>query len=131
MIGWSTGAFCSAKLLLHHPDRYAAAAGLGGYYDTLTDHTTGNLFGSRVAVKKHNSPLWLYQHGGFHSRRLLVVTGRQDHESYRPSERFLAATRSDPAVSSLVFPSGGHNYHNYRILLPAVLQWLNKIQAIA
>lgn len=129
-IGWSTGAFCAAKLLLHRPNQFAAAAGFGGYYETLTDHTTGNLFGSHAAVKRHNSPLWLYQHGGLHTRRLLVVTGRQDHGSYAQTMRFLAATRGDPAVSSLVFPTGGHNYHNYRILLPAVLQWLGKIQAI-
>jgi S-formylglutathione hydrolase FrmB len=130
LVGWSTGAFCSAKLLLHHPAQYAAAAGLGGYYETLSDHTTGNLFGSRAAVKEHNSPLWLYRHGGLHARRLLVVTGREDHESYAATQKFLTATSGDADVSSLIFPTGGHNYRNYRVLLPSVLQWLSKVRAI-
>ena len=130
LIGWSTGAFCSAKLLLRHPGQYAAAAGLGGYYQPLLDHTTGDLFHSRRAVEQQNSPLWLYQHGGLHHRRLLVVTGQQDAESYLPSTAFLRASRGDPGVASLTFPSGGHNYHNYRVLLPEVLRWLDKTRAL-
>lgn len=130
VMGWSTGAFCSVKLVLRYPGQYAAAAGLGGYYEPLTDKTTGDLFHGQTTLRDQNSPLWLYQHDPLHHRQVLIVTGRQDHESYGPSVRFLNASRADPGVSSLIFPVGGHNYHNYRAQLPAVLEWLNRVRPV-
>ncbi len=127
IIGWSTGGFCAAKLLLHDPAQYRAAASLGGYYQPLTDHTTGDLFHGSAQVLDHNSPTWLYQHGGLHQRKLLLVDGRQDRESYSGTAAFLKVTRGDANVSSLIFPTGGHNYHNYRGQLPTVLEWLNTV----
>ncbi|HET9647235.1 MAG TPA: alpha/beta hydrolase-fold protein [Microlunatus sp.] len=124
IFGWSTGAFCAAKLLLLHPGQYAGAAALGGYFQPLLDKTTGSLFGTSRAQWDHNSPLWLYQHHGLGGDRMLVVSGRQDRESWPQSEKFLAAASGDPGVSSLAFPSGGHNYRNYRSYLPAILHWL-------
>ncbi|SDU97994.1 S-formylglutathione hydrolase FrmB [Microlunatus sagamiharensis] len=124
-IGWSTGAFCAAKLVLGHPRQYAAAVGLGGYYTPLTDRTTGNLFGNRPKVREENSPAWLYAHaGGMRGRRLLVVTGAQDKDSYPMTEAFLRLVGHDPGVSSVVFPTGGHNYRNYAAYLPSSLEWL-------
>jgi enterochelin esterase-like enzyme len=124
-MGWSTGAFCAAKLLLGHPQQFSAAVGLGGYYTPLTDRTTGNLFGGRPKVYDENSPAWLYVHGGgLHGRRLLLVTGRQDGDSYPMTQAFLHLANGDSGVSSVVFPTGGHNYHNYMAYLPHALEWI-------
>ena len=124
-IGWSTGAFCAAKLMLGHPQQYAAAVGLGGYYTPLTDRTTGNLFGNRPKVRDENSPAWLYTHaGGLHGRRMLVVSGAQDRDSYPMTQAFLHLTRGDPGVSAVTFADGGHNYRNYASFLPRALEWL-------
>ena len=125
VMGYSTGAFCAVKLLLRHPDHYAAAAGFGGYYQPITDHTTGNLFrGSKIRYDD-NSPLWLYGRTGLASgHRILLITGKQDQDSYAETEKMLAATRGDPGVSSLTYPVGGHNYRNYRNAVPDVLRWL-------
>ena len=124
-IGWSTGAFCAAKLLLGHPQQYAAAVGLGGYYTPLTDHTTGDLFGNRPKVREENSPSWLYAHeDGMRGRRLLVVAGAQDRDAYTATQAFLRLVGTDPGVSSVTFPSGGHNYRNYAAYVPTSLEWL-------
>ena len=125
LAGYSTGAFCAVKLLLRHPNHYADAAGFGGYYQPITDHTTGNLFhGSKIRYDR-NSPLWLYGHTGLVSgHRILLITGQQDLDSYAETEKMLAATNGDPGVSSLIFPVGGHNYRNYRDAVPDVLRWL-------
>ena len=124
-VGWSTGAFCAAKLMLGHPRQYSAAVGLGGYYTPLTDHTTGNLFGNRPKVREENSPTWLYLHdGGMKGRHLLVVTGEQDRDSYAMSRAFLNVVGDDPDVSSEVFTTGGHNYRNYADLLPRSIEWV-------
>ncbi len=47
LAGWSTGAFCSAKLLLSEPKDFQAAVSLGGYFTPITDRTTGDLFPRR------------------------------------------------------------------------------------
>ena len=125
LIGYSTGAFCAVKMVLGHPQLFHDAAGLGGYYQPLTDNTTGDLFhGSKIRYDE-NSPLWLYGRRGLAlDHRLLLVSGQQDTDSWAETQKMLQATRGNPAVSSLSFPTGGHNYQNYRNSLPQVLQWL-------
>jgi S-formylglutathione hydrolase FrmB len=125
--GYSTGAFCAVKLLLNHPAVFNAAAGFGGYYQPLTDRTTGNLFGHSRSRYNLNSPLWIYSRTGLtRGQRMLLITGREDRGSYGPTEKMLAATKGDPAVSSLIFPTGGHNYRNYAAAMPEVLRWLGQ-----
>jgi S-formylglutathione hydrolase FrmB len=126
IIGWSTGAFCAAKLVLTHPRQYQAAVALGGYYTPLIDKTTGDLFHHSRSARNANSPSWLYQHGGLHHRRLLLVSGRQDRGSWRATQQMLQTTAGDPNVSSLTFPTGGHNYRNYRRYLHDALRWLDQ-----
>ncbi|MGW1120544.1 alpha/beta hydrolase-fold protein [Streptomyces tanashiensis] len=40
VIGNSTGGYCALKLGPHHPDRFAASAGLSPYYKAAEDVTT-------------------------------------------------------------------------------------------
>lgn len=125
VMGWSTGGFCAAKLLLHHPQKFAAAVSFGGYYDTLTDSTTGNLFGGSAKLRNENSPRWLYtRHQGLAGRRLLMVTSQQDRYAWRSTQKMLAVSRGDKNVAVLPFATGGHNYRNYRAYLGPSLQWL-------
>jgi S-formylglutathione hydrolase FrmB len=125
--GYSTGAFCAVKLMLNHPAVFTAAAGFGGYYQPLTDHTTGNLFGRSKNRYDVNSPLWLYGRTGLApGQRMLLITGQEDRESYGATQKMLAATKGDPGVASVVFPTGGHNYRNYAAAMPAVLRWLGQ-----
>ncbi len=124
VMGWSTGGFCASKLLLTHPREFHAAVSFGGYFTPLTDSTTGDLFGGSPTVRNLNSPLWLYDTYGLRGTRLLVVAGKQDPEAWRAGVPLLRATRSDPGVSHIVFPLGGHNYTNYRAYLAPALHWL-------
>lgn len=124
-MGYSTGAFCAVKLVLSHPKVFAAAAGFGGYYSPITDHTTGNLFGGSKIRYDENSPLWLYGRNGLRpDHRLLLISGQHDLESWAETQKMLQATRGDPGVASLTFDVGGHNYRGYRDAVPQTLQWL-------
>ncbi|BAK34661.1 hypothetical protein MLP_16470 [Microlunatus phosphovorus NM-1] len=124
--GWSTGGFCAAKLLLTEPGRFAAAASLGGYYQPLLDHTTGRLFRNK-AERADNSPLHLYLTKGLPAgRSLLLISGKQDTESWPMTEKMIAATRGNPNVYTYIFAEGGHNYRNYRDLLPGILGWFQQ-----
>jgi len=125
VMGWSTGGFCAAKLLLHHPAKFAAAVSFGGYYDPQTDSTTSNLFGGSTKVRNENSPRWLYtQQKGLGGGRLLMVTGQQDRFAWQSTQKILAVSRGDKNVAVLPFTTGGHNYRNYRAYLSPSLQWL-------
>jgi S-formylglutathione hydrolase FrmB len=128
VLGWSTGGFCAAKLLLHHRNHFGAAVGLGAYYDGETDRTTGNLFGDSLRRRLENSPLWLVRRATG-TTHLLIVTSRQDRDSwagvhYADSQAMIAATSGLPGVSTIVLPEGGHNYRVYRATMPQVFSWL-------
>jgi Putative esterase len=127
VMGWSTGGFCAAKLVYAYPRVFAAAVGLGGYYQPSTDRTWPNLFGGLPSVRRHNSPQWLYAHrsSGL-TARLLIVSSRQDGESWRSSAKMIAATRDNPHVSRVVVPSGGHNFGVYRPYVGPGLRWLTR-----
>ncbi len=124
VIGWSTGGFCAAKLVLSHSASFGSAVSFGGYYQPEQDKTTGSLFGGRKGLALHNSPEWLYlHHGGLRGSRLLMVAGREDKETWGSTSHMVRATAGDPAVARIAFPKGGHNYRNYASYLSAALAW--------
>ncbi|HEU4675494.1 MAG TPA: hypothetical protein VFS29_05890 [Motilibacteraceae bacterium] len=122
-IGYSTGGFCAAKLALLYPHLFGEGASLAGYFTALQDGTTGDLYGSE-RYRALNSPVWRVQHLPVPDVSLLVMTTRQDGESYVSSEQFLRVVRPPLRVSALVLPQGGHNFGVWSDVLPDVLRWL-------
>lgn len=133
VMGWSTGGFCAAKLLLTNPQDYSSAVGFGAYYEPLEDATTGRLFGGSSPAADAASPLWSansplsqYRQHGLGADHLLVIAGKQDIWSWPSSAAMGAAARSDSAVSTIFFPVGGHNFRDYRVYLGPALDWAAK-----
>jgi enterochelin esterase-like enzyme len=121
--GYSTGGFCAVNIALHHPDRYAAAASLSGYYSAIMDGTTGDLYKGDGAARRWNSPLWLVTHQPV-SVPLYLVASRGDHEAMRAMLAMRrAASRRLPLVTAIV-PSGGHNFRVWYAASLAAFQWL-------
>ena len=130
-IGWSTGAFCASKMLLRHPTSFVAAVSIGGYFNAEEDHTTGNLFNHSRVLRNQNSPLWLIKHTLSYPVRLLIITSKGDRESwdgvhYADAKKAIAAARGIPGVSTIVLPSGGHNFSTYAPTVAPALGWLGK-----
>jgi hypothetical protein len=124
VMGWSTGGFCAAKLVLSDPAEFGSAVSFGGYYTPLQDSTTGSLFSGETRLARENSPEWLYTHnGGLRGSRLLLISGQQDRHSWGSTKRMLETVAGDPAVASVSFPVGGHNYRDYASYLAAALGW--------
>lgn len=126
VMGWSTGGFCAAKVLLAQPNEFHAAVSFGGYFDAITDSTTGDLFHGNAAQRQQNSPRFLYREHGLRGGRLLVIAGQQDREAWASTTPLLAETGSDPGVSHVAFAQGGHNFRIYRTYLVPALQWLDQ-----
>ncbi len=130
-LGWSTGGFCGAKLLLRHRDLFNAAVSIGGYFTAETDNTTGDLFGGNTVLRNENSPSWLIKQAGALQSNILVVVSAQDRDSYRgvayaDGARFIAQTKGTPGVSTILLPSGGHSFTTYRPTIPETLNWLQQ-----
>jgi enterochelin esterase-like enzyme len=124
MAGYSTGGFCTAKLLLTHPADFGAGAVLAGYFSPSTDVTTGDLFGGQAGLRDSNDPMWLLRNRPIPTAHLLTVYSDQDLQSLAPTKAFLAEAKPPLAVDEIVLTSGGHNTDVWLAVEPQVLRWL-------
>ena len=135
-MGFSTGGFCAAKVMLRNRTEFNAAVSVGGYFDGETDPTTGDLFGGSQRLRNENSPIWLVEQAPQTKTNLLIVVSKQDTDSWSPgaayadSSKMIQATSSVPGVQSLVLPTGGHNYSTYTPTVESCLQFLAKTGSI-
>ncbi|MEE4545192.1 alpha/beta hydrolase-fold protein [Streptomyces sp. V4-01] len=124
MIGDSTGGYCALKLALEDPHDYAAAVGLSADYAAPEDPTTGDLFGGSKAVRQHNNLGWRLQHLPQPPVHLLVTSSRHGEKNYRATMHFIGLVKGPTKVSSIILPSGGHNFTTWSREIPPSMRWL-------
>ena len=122
-VGYSTGGFCAVNLALHHPERYAAAASLSGYYSAVVDRQTRDLYKGSAAARRYNSPQWLVAHRRV-SLPLYLVASRGDHEAMRSMQIMRFAAEGRLPIVTVTEPSGGHNFHVWYDASLAAFEWL-------
>ena len=128
-LGYSEGGFCAVNLALHHPDHYAAAASLSGYFTAGIDTGIGpqSVYrGSRAAVDA-NSPLWWVSHRHPRGPALFLMAAAGDRASVKEDTGLrLAARHYAPRLPLVVtqLPAGGHNFGTWSQSLPAALDFL-------
>jgi enterochelin esterase-like enzyme len=130
-VGDSTGGYCAAKLAMLHSDVFTAAVTLSGYFHTLKDNTTGELWGGSRVLKNLNNLEWRLRHLPPPPVSLLVTTAKDEAGSsgYADSRRFLVLAHAAGAplrVESLVLDHGGHNFSTWNSELPQALSWLTQ-----
>ena len=130
-IGDSTGGYCAAKLAMLHSDVFTAAVTLSGYFHTLRDNTTGELWGGSRVLRNLNNLEWRLRHLPPPPVSLLVTTAKDEAGSsgYADSRRFLVLAHAAGAplrVDSLVLDHGGHNFSTWNAELPQALSWLTQ-----
>ena len=125
-IGDSTGGYCAVKIAMTHSDVFSAAVSLSGYYHTLQDSTTGDLWGGSRVLRSLNDLEWRLQHQPPPPVSLLLTISRQEHgQGYADTRRFLSLVRPPLHVDSLVVNRGGHNYAAWDGELPRAVSWLS------
>ncbi len=122
--GLSTGGFCAVKVAMRHPDVYSAAVGISGYYHTILDSTTGQLYGGSKALRDANDPEWLLAHKPAPPLSVLITYSRDEGAVVTDNRRFLGLVRTPMAAYRLVLPGGGHNFGVFASEMPAVVDWL-------
>ncbi|HSV65073.1 MAG TPA: alpha/beta hydrolase-fold protein [Mycobacteriales bacterium] len=126
-LGFSTGGFCAVNLALHHPDRYAAAASLSGFFTPGQDPGTARLYGHSQAARQRNSPLWWIMHRHPSAPPLYLVASTDDPATMREDDQ-LAAMISRHArrlPSYIAQISGGHNYGTWQAAIRPALDWVS------
>ena len=130
-IGWgamgeSTGGYCAVKLAMLHSDVFRAAVSMSGYYHTLEDPTTGNLWGGSSVLRQLNSPEWLLQHQPPPPVSVLTSVGlAEGSAAVSDAHWFVSLVRPPMTASSIEVPGGGHNYANWSRILPRGFDWLS------
>jgi enterochelin esterase-like enzyme len=125
VMGASTGGFCAAKLAVRHPARFTSAVSFSGYLRTLIDGTTGPLFGGDKLLKNENDPLWLIEHRPVPPVALLLTASKDESDVYPQVQELVAHARAPLQVSTLIVPTGGHNFGLWVSELPTALEWLS------
>ncbi|MBW8483963.1 alpha/beta hydrolase [Actinomadura parmotrematis] len=127
IMGDSTGGYCAAKVAMTHPASYTAAASLSGYFTTIKDMTTGDLYGGSRGLRDENDLLWRERHLPPPPVSLLVASCRIGEQTFAQSQRFVAGARPPMRTDSLFLESGGHNFRTFRRMVPATLEWFGGI----
>ncbi|MGW5125097.1 alpha/beta hydrolase [Streptomyces sp. NPDC004069] len=127
IVGDSTGGYCALKLAMHHPEVYAAGAGLSAYYKAPTDPTTGDLFHKDSNLRNRADLLWSIKHRPAPNTSLLVTSSKVGEGNYRSTLRFINAVKATnrTRIASIILDSGGHNFNTWRREIPAALQWMS------
>ena len=128
LMGYSTGGFCAAKLVLQHPDQYRAAVSLSGYYtpDSLE-------LSEDPELDRVDSPLWLISHTRTPAVSLLMTASAEDQvDPASEAAQMITAAKANPLaratdVQSFVAPlGGGHNQSAWEKMLPTAFTWLSQ-----
>jgi enterochelin esterase-like enzyme len=128
VMGYSTGGFCAAKLVLQYPELFQAAVSLSGYYAPESLLLTRN-----PKLDRENSPQWLLGHTRTPAVSLLMTGSDQDMaDPVSEITQLLAAAKANPLsrateVRSFVAPiGGGHNQSAWEKMLPTAFTWLSE-----
>ncbi|MFE0510497.1 alpha/beta hydrolase [Streptomyces sp. NPDC058964] len=127
IVGDSTGGYCALKLAMHHPNVYAAGAGLSPYYKAPIDPTTGDLFRGDRNLRNHSDLWWYLKHQPAPDTSLLVSSSRIGEANYKDTLRFIDQVQATnrTRIASIILGSGGHNFNTWRREIPATLQWMS------
>jgi enterochelin esterase-like enzyme len=126
-MGDSTGGYCATKLLLTHASVFTTAASLSGYYHTLRDGTTGDLWGGSPMVRNLNDPEWLVRHQPQPPASLFasIGTGEIGTTGIRDTRAFASLVHAPMSMTTVVVPNGGHNFASWAGLMPRALDLLS------
>ena len=122
-LGYSTGGFCAVNIALHHPDRYAAAASLAGYYTAIVDGSTGDLYLGHTLVRRWSSPQWEVAHQPA-AMALYLVASRGDPQALWAMASMRRAAHNRWPLVTVTLPAGGHNFHVWYTASQAAFEWL-------
>jgi hypothetical protein len=126
-VGYSTGGYCSLKLAMLRPARFAGGASMSGYYAPDPGINSGDLFGGSTADKNANDLGWRLTHLPAPRAAILVVASREERfeSGYQAAQHFLSLVRAPLAAQEILLDHGGHNFDTWAAEFPRIMPWLD------
>ena len=124
-MGYSTGAYCAAKMAMLYPGQFSAGVGMSGIYAAIKDHTTGNLYGGSHGYRDENDLQWRLRSLPAPPVSVLIASSATE-DNLPGSLAFLRLIHAPMQGYSLILRRGGHNYSTWRRELPQILRWLSR-----
>ncbi|GLW72464.1 hypothetical protein Kpho02_47630 [Kitasatospora phosalacinea] len=118
VMGASTGAFCSAKLALQHPDVFKAAVPIDGYWNPDSP-----LWKGHEQERLANSPDQLVAAGTADVRMLATAGGANAYET-KLVKNWVAKAKAPTTVEYYEQPGGKHLTSDFKKMIPTTLEWL-------
>ncbi|GIF38669.1 alpha/beta hydrolase [Actinoplanes xinjiangensis] len=126
VVGYSTGGFCAVNLALRHPDQFAAAASLAGYFRPLIDRSTGDLYQGDLDLRRANDPRLMIGRQQRAPLHLFLTAGAADRAAQRDLKAFAPMVRAPDTAVVIADRPGGHNFTTWRSILPDLFTWLDR-----
>ncbi|MFB7663393.1 alpha/beta hydrolase [Kitasatospora sp. NPDC056138] len=120
VMGASTGAFCSAKLAMQHPDVYKVAVPIDGYWDP-----DSLLWKGHEAEREANSPGKLIETSKADVKMLATSGGANGYE-VNLVKKWVAKAQAPTTVEYYEQPGGKHLTSDFKKMIPMTLEWLTK-----
>ncbi|MER8182681.1 alpha/beta hydrolase-fold protein [Kitasatospora sp. NPDC094015] len=120
VMGASTGAFCSAKLALQHPDVFKAAVPIDGYFNPDSP-----LWKGHEQERLANSPDQLAAVGTA-DVRMLATAGQANTGEVKTVKAWVAKVKAPATVEYYEQPGGKHLTSDFKKMIPLTLEWLSK-----
>ncbi|MEV4555804.1 alpha/beta hydrolase-fold protein [Kitasatospora sp. NPDC049285] len=120
VMGASTGAFCSAKLALQHPDVFKAAVPIDGYWNPDSP-----LWKGHEQERLANSPDQLIGQGKADVRIFATAGGANGYE-IKLVTNWVAKAKAPTTVDYYEQPGGKHLTSDFKKMIPNTLEWLGK-----
>lgn len=122
--GYSTGAFCAMDLALRHPSRFHAVLSLSGYFNAITDVTTGKIYRDQRDRDEH-SPVWLLAHRPVPPLDVLLMASADDPEASHALGAVAPELRPPLQATVVRVAHGGHSFATWSRMLPYAVGWLS------
>lgn len=126
-MGDSTGGYCATKMAMTHSSVFRAAVSLSGYYHTLHDGTTGDLWAGSPQLRQLNDLEWLLRHQPAPPVSVFATTGSDERGPNGVSDlrTFAALVRRPMSITTVNEPGGGHNFNTWAKVMPIAFSWLS------
>lgn len=125
-LGYSAGAYCASMMTMLHPDRFAAAISLGGYFQP-TFEKSYDPFVTNTALAKQYDLVAVARSANPPPVALWVETSPVDPTSYTTTQQVVADARPPMSVTADVLKDAGHRFGVWIPLFPTALAWLGKV----
>ena len=120
VVGYSTGGWCATMLALRHPDHFAKAASIAGYYSpTPAKQVTAE---EKVRLEIEYDLYSLIARSQI-PVSVVVVNSTDDRGSHASTNEFLRRTKGHLKTTEFVLNGVGHNFNAWKEVVNPILIW--------